>query len=145
MCANWPTKSATRYHFNYTMPLFKNIVVVDLKGRLCAVGEKLTHWAPGPGFDATSLHICGGKGWPQLNPSPEPHSSGSRLTLGLPFCCSWLDLRIYASIYACVLCGEWNGIVSINPQKKHLNQQHLLLMKHTSTDVFLEKKNQLVK
>jgi len=60
---------------------------MSLKGRFGAVGEKLTHRAPGPpGFEAASPHICGGKA-SFGTASPEPHSSGSRLALGLPFLC----------------------------------------------------------
>jgi len=55
-----------------------------LKGRLGAVGEKLTHRAPGPGFEAASLHICGGKAcfgypFPRTPLKWEPPGTGSAL------------------------------------------------------------------
>jgi hypothetical protein len=54
------------------------------KGRLGAVGEKLTHRAPGPGFEAASLHICGGKAcfgypFPRTPLKWEPPGTGSAL------------------------------------------------------------------
>ena len=55
-----------------------------VKGRLGAVGEKLTHRAPGPGFEAASLHICGGKAgfsypFPKTPLKWEPPGTGSAL------------------------------------------------------------------
>ena len=57
------------------------------KGRFGAVGEKLTHRAPGPGFEAASLHICGGKAcfgypFPRTPLKWEPPSTGYALFKG---------------------------------------------------------------
>ena len=57
-----------------------------VKGRLGAVGEKLTHRAPGPGFEAASLHICGGKAcfgypFPRTPLKWEPPGTGSALLI----------------------------------------------------------------